>query len=493
MTNPRFTYPAVVARAIHEETGRPPDMTMSFFDLKAAFKSVPTSQPCLTVVAVWDPKGPSGNDVVFYDHPGHPFGLGASVLIFAQYAELVSLQARTFCGLAVEHYVDDFLVPDLATGRRSGERCLRGLINAFGAGPNPPLDRMTAPRLDAKKDKPAALVNEGLGVQVNLTRLVSHSEVRFEPTARRRKRVLQDWDDAYKSRRMPRGDAAKLAGRRGFLMETAPLGGRAASLPLYDRQHSKGGDESFTPAMHAAREFDAVLLGGDKPRLPPLVLHLAPDARPPVLIYTDAAFKWRRKRSRDCDRELAERDYVPRDDPLPQPWQFDARLGLVIYDPVDAFFEASEGQPDDDTVRYYLRQNRRTYIAQLEALAMLTPFTTYPARLAGRRVIHFVDNAVALSGMVHGYARDADLAVMVNAYHLMSTALRARPYLDYVASKANIADLPSRGEYGVPRMLGANARPDAMTVPPYAWLSGPLYSWYDRAAVHARPEEGWPM
>lgn len=134
------------------------------------------------------------------------------------------------------------------------------------------------------------------------------------------------------------------------------------------------------------------LLAGATPRLPPLVLQLVPDSRPPVLVYTDAAFKWRRKRRQDCDRELGE--YIPREHPLPFPWQFDARLGLVIYDPADGFSEASEGQPDPELVSYYLKQDRRTYIAQLEGLAMLTAQTTYPGRLAGRRVMHFVDNTI---------------------------------------------------------------------------------------------------
>ena len=123
---------------------------------------------------------------------------------------------------------------------------------------------------------------------------------------------------------------------------------------------------------------------------------------------------------------------------------------------------------------------------------MLTVFTTYPSRLASRRVSHFVDNTVSLSAMVHGYACDADLATMVNAYHLMGTALQARPYLDYVPSKANIADLPSRRSYLIPRMLGAHIAPDAMVVPTHQQLTAPLESWFDSARQHSKPHEGWP-
>ena len=117
---------------------------------------------------------------------------------------------------------------------------------------------------------------------------------------------------------------------------------------------------------------------------------------------------------------------------------------------------------------------------------------TYPERLASRRVLHFVDNTVSLSAMVNGYVGKEDLSTMVSAYHLMSTALQSRPYLDYVPSKANIADLPSRGEYLIPRMLGARIRPDAMKVASHQQLSGPLSRWYDDLRPHAKPHEGWP-
>ena len=33
---------------------------------------------------------------------------------------------------------------------------------------------------------------------------------------------------------------------------------------------------------------------------------------------------------------------------------------------------------------------------------------------------------------------------------------------------------------------------DAMVVPSYRQLSGPLAAWFDRALVHAKPHEGWP-
>ena len=60
---------------------------------------------------------------------------------------------------------------------------------------------------------------------------------------------------------------------------------------------------------------------------------------------------------------------------------------------------------------------------------------------------------MAQSALVHGYASDVDMADISNGFHLLAAGLRMAAYFDYVPSKANIADLPSRGEFSVPRAL----------------------------------------
>jgi hypothetical protein len=67
--------------------------------------------------------------------------------------------------------------------------------------------------------------------------------------------------------------------------------------------------------------------------------------------------------------------------------------------------------------------------------------------LARRNVNHWIDNTGTLSGLIHGYARATDLAHMANAFHLTTCGMRTHTWLDYVPSLANIADLPSRGDF----------------------------------------------
>ena len=81
---------------------------------------------------------------------------------------------------------------------------------------------------------------------------------------------------------------------------------------------------------------------------------------------------------------------------------------------------------------------------QAEIAAATWVYFSNPDRFRGRRVIHFIDNTGALSAMIHGYARKIDCARMVNAFHLLLTALQMDAYFEWVPSAANTSDLPSR-------------------------------------------------
>ena len=83
-------------------------------------------------------------------------------------------------------------------------------------------------------------------------------------------------------------------------------------------------------------------------------------------------------------------------------------------------------------------------------------YTTFGRLLAGRRVYHWCDNTTALSAAVHGYANQPDLADGSNALHCLTCGLRCDTWFEWVASKANLADVPSRPErdWGVLRRLG---------------------------------------
>ena len=86
-------------------------------------------------------------------------------------------------------------------------------------------------------------------------------------------------------------------------------------------------------------------------------------------------------------------------------------------------------------------------IGQLELLAAAAVYVSYPpGTFDGWDVLHFVDNSSALYGLVKGYSSRPDSLAIIRAFHAANLAIRANVWFNYVASKANVADLPSRGD-----------------------------------------------
>ena len=72
-------------------------------------------------------------------------------------------------------------------------------------------------------------------------------------------------------------------------------------------------------------------------------------------------------------------------------------------------------------------------------------YETVGETLRDSEVIHFIDNTAALSNSIKGSAKQADCARIVCSTHLAIARSRIVPWFAYVASKANVSDLPSRG------------------------------------------------
>lgn len=163
------------------------------------------------------------------------------------------------------------------------------------------------------------------------------------------------------------------------------------------------------------------------PRLPPLDVPIEADSRPRAVVYSDAM-----EAGQVGSREI--------------------RIGFVVLvvaedGSIESCFHSHWEIPSEFVLSMFAA-DRRTYIAQAELLAAIVPYYSLPSVIRGRRVLHFIDNTVALSALVNGYASRPDLARMVNAFYVVQLALRCLVWFEWVPSKANIADLPSRLEYG---------------------------------------------
>lgn len=59
---------------------------------------------------------------------------------------------------------------------------------------------------------------------------------------------------------------------------------------------------------------------------------------------------------------------------------------------------------------------------------------------------------------VKGYSRVPDSAQIVHAFHSLNLGLKCRVWFEYVNTKANIADEPSRGEFTLLKELGSTEK-----------------------------------
>ena len=95
-----------------------------------------------------------------------------------------------------------------------------------------------------------------------------------------------------------------------------------------------------------------------------------------------------------------------------------------------------------------LTPGKKTYIGQLEALAAAAVVHTLPPEwLAGRDGFMWIDNMGAKYSLQKGSARKEDSARIVDSFSKRVASLGFRPWIEYVPSAQNVADLPSRDKW----------------------------------------------
>ena len=117
-------------------------------------------------------------------------------------------------------------------------------------------------------------------------------------------------------------------------------------------------------------------------------------------------------------------------------------LGAVLIDPnSDLVTHTSWVVPSEVVKKWETRSN---YMGQIEILAGPLALFTWPHLLHKAQFIHFVDNISAASNLIKGLSAIIDSAFLVSCYWVAMSQLEAEPYIDYVESKSNLADGPSR-------------------------------------------------
>ena len=415
-------------------------MTLALEDMKTAYRMVPQRLAAVRVVSWYSFRmGMVVHQLIY----GHSYGQLAAVYNFPRVPRLVCYVLAVVFLVAARDYVDDFMLVDLACGGASGHRSIVALMATLGF------------LLDAVKRQHAEVSNVALGSLVDLSRLPTDMVVTFEPWPKKLKKLFKRITACRDAKHITAGTASEINGKlRWFTTHTKGRAGAAAAQPFQDRSLDEvSGD--WTVAMEHSLEFIELLF--EEGHMPKMVVPVEDGVqRKPIILYTDASFMW----ATGKDGSIYPHAFVCM-------WLFDQESGAEI--------ALNEYIPP----YYYdhFARDKDTYIAQVELLAVVSALYTRPDVFAGRRVIHFCDNTVALSALVHGYAKKEDMARMVNAFHLAATALDVDFYHEWVPSKANVADIPTRPD----RMheIPSHVKLGKMKLPPISGDAGALRRWRD--------------
>ena len=289
------------------------------------------------------------------------------------------------------HYVDDYSQVDFASSKCSVQHALARISKIVGF-PVEPSKRQTM-----------AASNVALGVAMDLTKVHEESSpIRFFPAPGRVDGILKIIESALDESSLAPGIADSLVGKLGFLA-TSSYGrcGRAANAPL--RQVANGSTTSWVAIRDALEFFQRIV-----PNIPHRTQRFAP---PPALyaVYSDASLQF--------------------------------MCVVAVNRMTGAITVARTAITDDVAHRFALD---RANIAHWEALAALSGLATFAQELSGRSTVLFIDNTHVASNLISGYSDQRQLVQMMHTFWETAATYSIAPWIEYVASKSNLADPPSR-------------------------------------------------
>ena len=417
--------PAMLARAFAEAHGGPVEMRGGTEDWPRAYRKAPVRSPRFNVVAVWNPYESRPE---YFLLAGFNFGLVSAVVGFNRWPRFVIAAARAWLGCCAVSYFDDAFVGEPEYTLGSGQA---GLVR---------LARLTGLPFAPGKHRAPSVAPIFVGVVTDYARVVSHGEIAVSVDPRRRASVLSLADATLAAGALTHTQAAKLAGKMRWAL--CPCFGRVG-LALLRPLHAVR--DIASPMPDELREAVAGLrLLADC--LPPRTLPVLASGAPLSVVFTDAAFEAGR-----------------------------GTLGVVVKRPGrPLLWTACDCPPWVLQAFAALDRPKAQYIGQLELLAAVVAYTTFADELRGEHVIHWIDNESAVYSLVKGYTSAPDSARIVNLYHACVTQLGVTPWLEYVQSDDNIADLPSRGEFALLQTLGGAGGFRPAVVPSLGSMVGPL-------------------
>ena len=412
-------FPAIIAREFAKWVES--ECWIGTDDVEAAYRRILNSMPQYTVVALVEP---DSGQVRYFPMPGFPFGLKSAVVAFNRVEELLIEVSRVFMLVPCGHYYDDAVTVEPRFAGRSGQRAIWMVHEVVGIP------------FAAKKHEKMRAANPFLGIVSDFERKPGFVKMRVKKS--RREKLLKDLEDVLKSGELTGAQAATFRGKLYFTSLTAFGGvGRAPLQALARRQYSDGDEKRLDDDLRRAVVAMRALLERLPPRLIPLL-----DSERSECIYIWSDAMWEPARGDDgealqvFDEVSGESFYIAK-----------ATLAFAVYRAWTGTWAHSYKDVGIDILRQ-LTPGKKTYIGQLEALAAAAVMHTLPEDwLAGRDGYMWIDNMGAKYSLQKGSARKEDSARIVDSFSKRVASLGFRPWIEYVPSAQNVADLPSRDKW----------------------------------------------
>ena len=412
-------FPAIIAREFAKWVES--ECWIGTDDVEAAYRRILNSMPQYTVVALVEP---DSGQVRYFPMPGFPFGLKSAVVAFNRVEELLIEVSRVFMLVPCGHYYDDAVTVEPRFAGRSGQRAIWMVHEVVGIP------------FAAKKHEKMRAANPFLGIVSDFECKPGFVQMRVKKS--RREKLLKDLEDVLKSGELTGAQAATFRGKLYFTSLTAFGGvGRAPLQALARRQYSDGDEKRLDDDLRRAVVAMRALLERLPPRLIPLL-----DSERSECIYIWSDAMWEPARGDDgealqvFDEVSGESFYIAK-----------ATLAFAVYRAWTGTWAHSYKDVGIDILRQ-LTPGKKTYIGQLEALAAAAVMHTLPEDwLAGRDGYMWIDNMGAKYSLQKGSARKEDSARIVDSFSKRVASLGFRPWIEYVPSAQNVADLPSRDKW----------------------------------------------
>ena len=371
-------------------------------DLKSAYKqlAIRPGEQKRSVISV---KHPKTGEVFGFVSRTLPFGASAAVLAFNRVARLV-WRILVEAGILCTNYFDDYPVLEFSGSASVTVPAVRSVMSMLGF------------RCSLDKEVEFSEKTEMLGVCFDTSEaekgnvLVSNKPSRVEG-------LSKNIDEVLKLGSIKSSDVARLFGRLQFAEHQ--LSGRIGKLALAElRQLEDSRGLVWNIDDESRQELE--LLRFRLCSHPPRRLNFS-EPETPAFVFTDGA----------CE---------PSED-----GSYVASVGGVII--CGSYRQYFGGRLDDGLVQDWLT-DKKHIIGLVELYAVVLARHHWDGILKGRRTVFFVDNIPSMRSLIKGTSTDRQWRRLLRSIEVLELGGPTYSWFARVPSDSNIADGPSRNDYG---------------------------------------------